>query len=83
MGKDSFYPQPKVESEAIMLISKNSSITTDLIGIVHYIFSFKNKKVTNFLKKNHIDMEMTSHRIRELNPTEIFDLAKKIVHQVR
>jgi hypothetical protein len=50
----------------------------NLISIIHYIFSFKNKKVAKISKKNHIDLEMKDTRIRELNPVEIFELAKKL-----
>lgn len=77
--KDAFFPRPKIESEAIKLTPKNLMITMNLISIIHYIFSFKNKKVAKITKKNQIHLELKNTRIRELNPVEIFELAKKLL----
>ncbi|MGE5705926.1 MAG: hypothetical protein ACM3XP_04330, partial [Nitrososphaerales archaeon] len=56
----------------------NLLVNMNLISIINYIFSFKNKKVAKISKKNQIDLEMKNTRIRELNPVEIFELAKKL-----
>ena len=43
VNKKSFFPQPKVDSQVIKLISKNSVISKDTISKIQFIFSFKNK----------------------------------------
>ncbi|MGD1835599.1 MAG: 16S rRNA (adenine(1518)-N(6)/adenine(1519)-N(6))-dimethyltransferase RsmA [Nitrososphaeraceae archaeon] len=78
VNKRSFDPIPKVDSEIIRLTTKNKIMTKNTISIINWIFSLKNKKVSNILKKYNIESEFGNLKIKELSPEQLVALSKKI-----
>lgn len=78
IDKNSFNPKPSVESKLIKLNSKNIPISRELISIIHYIFSFRNKKVRK-ISKEKIDLNFDNIKIKDLEPKKIIQLAKDLI----
>lgn len=75
IGKDSFYPRPKVDS-VLLKITKKQKVSNDTIRSLKILFSFKGKKVSSVIKKFRIYTNLKSdRRIERLSPEEAVGLA--------
>ena len=80
VAKNCFNPQPSVESIVIKLNAKNDPISKELISLIHYIFSFRNKRVKNIQKKK-LDFNFENTKVKDLEPENIVSLAKLLISQ--
>lgn len=80
VAKNCFNPQPSVESIVIKLNTKNQPISKELISLIHYIFSFRNKRVRNIQKKK-LDFNFENTKVKDLEPKNIVFLAKMLMSQ--
>jgi 16S rRNA (adenine1518-N6/adenine1519-N6)-dimethyltransferase len=80
VAKNCFNPQPSVESIVIKLNAKNDPISKELISLIHYIFSFRNKRVRNIQKKK-LDFTFENTKVKDLEPENIVSLAKMLMTQ--
>ena len=76
VSKVNFFPQPKINS-AIMLFTRKSSFSKELIQSVNLIFSFRRKKIQNIGKQLGLKIK-SEQRLEEMSNNEIIKLAKKI-----
>jgi|TARA_B110000014_G_C20039931_1_gene540481 16S rRNA (adenine1518-N6/adenine1519-N6)-dimethyltransferase len=75
VAKENFSPQPKINS-AVMLFTRKSSFSKELIQTVNLIFSFRRKKIQNIGKQLGLKIK-SDLRLEEMNNYEIIQLAKK------
>ena len=78
VAKTCFNPQPSVESVVIKLNTKGDPISKELIAAIHYIFSFRNKRVRKIQKKK-LDFNFENTKIKDLEPKNIILLAKTLM----
>ena len=78
VNKKSFFPQPKVNSQVIKLISKNSVISKDTISKIHFIFSFKNKNINKLNKKLNANFDQIDLKIKDMDPKKIIRFSQLI-----
>ena len=76
VSRENFSPQPKINS-IIMLFSRKSSFSKELIQSVNLVFSFRRKKIQNIGKQLGLKIK-SDQRLEEMNNDEIIKLAKKI-----
>ena len=76
--KESFDPEPSIESEIIRLYSKPDSITERIITNINCLFSYRNKQTRSISSKFGFDLDHCSgnnSRIDQLNPLQLVNLA--------
>ncbi|HET9805573.1 MAG TPA: rRNA adenine dimethyltransferase family protein [Nitrososphaeraceae archaeon] len=78
VNKKSFFPQPKVNSQVIKLISKNRIISKDTISKIQFIFSFKNKNINKLNKKLNTNFEQIDLKIKEMDPEKLISFSQLI-----
>lgn len=78
VNKKSFFPQPKVNSQVIKLISKNRIISKDTISKIQFIFSFKNKNINKLNKKLNTNFDQIDLKIRNMDPEKIIRFSQLI-----
>src|SRR5918992_1523522 len=71
VDKNSFSPQPKVNSQVIKLIHKNKKLSKDMISKIHFLFSFKNKNINKLNKKLNTNFDQIDLKIKEIEPEKI------------
>ncbi len=86
VGKESFEPQPKIESAVIKIIPINI-ITKQVLKSINLLFSKRNKKATSVIAQagvDNINANYGNTRIDELEPRNIVNIAESIsnVHSV-
>jgi 16S rRNA (adenine1518-N6/adenine1519-N6)-dimethyltransferase len=84
VDRESFYPQPKVESMLLRLVQRER-VSEGVVRGLKLLFSYRGRKVVNALKhfniaKPNINMEK---RVEQLRPSESVDLAMMIGQQRR
>src|SRR5918912_1353455 len=75
IGKQSFKPQPMVESVLIRL-SSVKTITADTIKSLNLLFSSRNKKASTVAAKAGIMVDVGSKRIDQLEPDDLIKIAE-------
>jgi 16S rRNA (adenine1518-N6/adenine1519-N6)-dimethyltransferase len=76
--RQSFQPQPKVESEIIKIIPINT-ITREMVKSINLLFSKRNKKAASVAAKAGIvNANYGSKRIDELEPRDLVKIAESI-----
>jgi 16S rRNA (adenine1518-N6/adenine1519-N6)-dimethyltransferase len=82
--RQSFEPQPKVESSIIRIIPLNT-ITREVVRNINLLFSRRNKKASSVAAEaeNIIDVNYRSKKIDELEPRDLVRLAELISANVR
>ena len=81
VGKNSFYPQPKVDSVLLKIIKKQK-VSKNTIRSLKLLFSFKGKKVNSVVRKFKIDNNLKSDkRVERLSPQEAVRLAEIIAQR--
>ena len=76
--KQSFEPQPRVESAIIKIIPINT-ITKETIKNIHFLFSKRNKKATSVAGEAGIDnIDYGRKKIDELEPKDLVEIAESI-----
>jgi len=75
IGRQSFEPQPRVESALIRLTSVKT-ITADTIKNLNLLFSQRNKKASTVAAKAGIKMDFGSKRIDQLEPNDLIKIAE-------
>ena len=78
VNKKSFFPQPKVDSQVIKLISKNRIISKDIISKIHFLFSFKNKNINKLNKKLNTNFDQLDLKIKEIDPEKLITISQLI-----
>ena len=77
VGRQSFEPQPRVESAVIRVIPLNS-VTKDLIANLNLLFSKRNKKASSVAARAGVDVDFGDRRIDQLSPGDVIKLAEMI-----
>jgi 16S rRNA (adenine1518-N6/adenine1519-N6)-dimethyltransferase len=82
--RESFEPQPKVESSIIRIIPINT-ITRDVVRNINLLFSRRNKKASSVAAQTGIiiDANYGSKKIDELEPRDLVRMAELISSNVR
>ena len=82
--RESFEPQPKVESSVIRIIPINT-ITSEVVRNINLLFSKRNKKATSVAAQTGIiiDANYGSKKIDELEPRDLVRTAELISSNVR
>lgn len=76
--KQSFEPQPRVESAILKIIPINT-ITKETIKNIHILFSKRNKKATSVAGEAGIDnIDYGRKKIDELEPKDLVEIAESI-----
>ena len=78
VNKKSFFPQPKVDSQVIKLISKNSVLSKDTISKIQFVFSFKNKNISKLNKKLNTNFDQMDLKIKDMDPEKIIRFSQLI-----
>jgi 16S rRNA (adenine1518-N6/adenine1519-N6)-dimethyltransferase len=78
IGRQSFFPEPLVESKVIKLIPKNVIVSQRLIRNLDLLFSQRNRRASSVLRKYGIEFEFDNMRIDELNVADLIRLADTI-----
>jgi 16S rRNA (adenine1518-N6/adenine1519-N6)-dimethyltransferase len=78
VDKNSFSPQPKVNSQVIKLIHKNKKLSKDMISKIHFLFSFKNKNINKLNKKLNTNFDQIDLKIKEIEPEKIIAISQLI-----
>jgi 16S rRNA (adenine1518-N6/adenine1519-N6)-dimethyltransferase len=78
VDKNSFSPQPKVNSQVIKLIHKNKKLSKDTISKIHFLFSFKNKNINKLNKKLNTNFDQIDLKIKEIEPEKIIAISQLI-----
>lgn len=79
VDKNNFSPPPKIDS-VILKITQKNTIKNELIQIIHKIFSYRRKTVTNILKQfGIIEHSVIDKRVDDLSGDEIINLANQIL----
>ena len=78
--RQSFFPEPLVESNVIKLIRKNVIVSKQLIRNLDLLFSQRNRRASSVLRKYGIEFEFEfgNMRIDELNVADLIRLADAI-----
>jgi 16S rRNA (adenine1518-N6/adenine1519-N6)-dimethyltransferase len=82
VGKESFNPQPKVDSVLLKIVQKDK-VSNDVVKALKLLFSYRGKKVTSVVKKFRIRSINVEKRIEQLTPSEAVGLARIIVQKQR
>jgi len=77
VGRQSFEPQPKVESAVIRLIPINI-VAKDTVKSLNLLFSKRNKKASNVAAKAGIRVDFGNKRIDQLAPNDLIRIAESI-----
>ena len=82
--KESFEPQPKVESSIIRIIQINT-ISREVVRNINLIFSKRNKRASSVAAERGIiiDADYGSKKIDEIEPTDLIRMAELISSNVR
>ncbi len=82
--RESFEPQPKVESSIIRIIPVNT-ITREVVRNINLLFSRRNKKALSVAAESGIiiDVNYGSKKIDELEPKRLVQMAELISSNVR
>ena len=78
IGRQSFFPEPLVESKVIKLIPKNVIVSQRLIRNLDLLFSQRNRRASAVLRKYGIEFEFDNMRIDELSVADLIRLADTI-----
>jgi len=78
VNKNSFSPQPKVNSQVIKLIHKKKILSKDTISKIHFLFSFKNKNINKLNKKLNTNFDQIDLKIKEIEPEKIIAISQLI-----
>jgi 16S rRNA A1518/A1519 N6-dimethyltransferase RsmA/KsgA/DIM1 with predicted DNA glycosylase/AP lyase activity len=81
VGRQSFEPQPKVESVVIRIVPVNS-VAKGTIKRLNFLFSKRNKKASTVAAKAGIKADFGSRRIDQLDPHDLIKMAE-LVSNVR
>jgi 16S rRNA (adenine1518-N6/adenine1519-N6)-dimethyltransferase len=81
VGRQSFEPQPKVESVVIRIVPVNS-VAKGMIKRLNFLFSKRNKKASTVAAKAGIKADFGSRRIDQLDPHDLIKMAE-LVSNVR
>jgi 16S rRNA (adenine1518-N6/adenine1519-N6)-dimethyltransferase len=79
VGKNNFFPPPKVDSVILKIIQKNT-MKKDLIQTINKIFSYRRKTVKNILKQFNKESVIVK-RVDDLSGDEIIHLANQILEK--
>lgn len=80
VGKNSFYPKPKVDS-VLLKMTKKRNVSKDVIMALKLLFSFRGKKVSGVARKLGINESYNDKRIEGLSPEEAVRLAEIIAQK--
>ena len=80
VGRASFEPRPKIDSQVIKLVpNKDVNITVQIISALNFIFSLRNKRASSVSESLGTNFNYGSYiRIDELSPIDLIELAKSI-----
>jgi 16S rRNA (adenine1518-N6/adenine1519-N6)-dimethyltransferase len=83
--RESFEPQPKVESSIIRIIPVNPIITREVVRNINLLFSRRNKKASSVAAELGIiiDAKYGSKKVDELKPRDLVRMAELISSNVR
>ena len=79
VGKNNFFPPPKVDSVILKIIQKNT-MKKDLIQTINKIFSYRRKTLKNILKQFN-KKTLIDKRVDDLSGDEIIHLANQILEK--
>lgn len=79
VGKNSFYPRPKVDSVLLKIVKKRK-VSKDVVRALKFLFSFRGKKLSSVGRKLGIN-ENSDMRVERLSPEEAVRLAEKIAQE--
>ena len=80
VSKQSFEPQPKVESSVIRIIPVNM-VTKEIITNIHLLFSKRNKRAASVVAESgisNVNANYGNRRIDELEPADIVEIAESL-----
>jgi 16S rRNA (adenine1518-N6/adenine1519-N6)-dimethyltransferase len=77
VGRQSFEPQPKVESVVIRIIPVNI-VTRETVKSLNFLFSKRNKKASTVAAKIGIKADFGNKRIDQLAPSDLIKMAESV-----
>ncbi len=77
VGRQSFQPQPKVESVVIRIVPANT-VTKETIKNLNLLFSKRNKKASTVAAKARAKVDFGSKRVDQLAPGDLIRVAESI-----
>lgn len=77
VGKQSFEPQPKVESVVIRVIPVNA-VAKETVKSLNLLFSKRNKKASTVAARAGIKTDFGSKRIDQLVPSDLIKMAESV-----
>ncbi len=77
VGKNNFFPPPKVDS-VVLELTRKKSVSKELIQTVNKLFSYRRKTLQNILKQFGKNTE-SNKRLDDLSGDEIIKIAKQII----
>lgn len=77
VGRESFEPQPKVESAVIRIIPVNA-VAKETIKSLNLLFSKRNKKASTVAAKAGIKTDFGNKRIDQLAPSDLIRIAESM-----
>ncbi|AFU59441.1 putative ribosomal RNA small subunit methyltransferase A [Candidatus Nitrososphaera gargensis Ga9.2] len=77
VGRQSFQPQPKVESVVIRIVPTNT-VTKETIKNLNLLFSKRNKKASTVAAKARVKVDFGSKRVDQLAPGDLIRVAESI-----
>lgn len=77
VGRQSFEPQPKVESVVIRIIPVNI-VTRETVKSLNFLFSKRNKKASTVTAKIGIKADFGNKRIDQLAPSDLIKMAESV-----
>lgn len=77
VGRQSFEPQPKVESTVLRIIPINT-VTKETVRSLNLLFSKRNKKASSVAAKAGMKIELGDSRIDQLAPDDVVKLAESM-----
>ncbi len=77
VGKNNFFPPPKVDS-VVLELTRKKSVSKELIQTVNKLFSYRRKTLQNILKQFGKNTE-SDKRLDDLSGDEIIKIAKQII----
>lgn len=77
VGRQSFAPQPNVESVVIRIIPVNT-LTKETIKNLHLVFSKRNKKASTVAAKAGVKTDFGNKRIDQLAPNDLIRIAESV-----
>jgi 16S rRNA (adenine1518-N6/adenine1519-N6)-dimethyltransferase len=75
VGRQSFEPEPKVES-AVIRVTPVNSVTKETVKNLNFLFSKRNKKASTVAAKMGIKADFGSKRIYQLDPNDLIRMAE-------